>query len=167
MKTRFSPSLVTLEGEEIDTYEYAELLGIDDEDAELLGACGPYLTGEDIAYLNAKYPEYMGIWPIIAKIGAGVAKVGVGIGKKIAGAVKKRRKEKEASGKSRLAETVKSLQAQQQAAIMQKQTAAADQKKKLIMIGLPVAAAALLLFMMMNKPAAAPAAPAPEKGGKK
>ena len=119
MKTRFSPSLVTFEGEAVDTLEYAELLGIDDEDAELLGVCGPYLTGEEIAYLNAKYPEYMGIWPIIAKIGAGVAKVGVGIGKKIAGAVKKRREEKkEKKEGNKVQEMVRQLQQQQQAAVL-------------------------------------------------
>lgn len=167
MRWKPEPSLVTLEGERFDSYEYAELLGIDEDDAELLGECGPVLSGEDIAYLNAKYPEYMGIWPIIAKAAALVAKGGAAIGKGIAGAVKKARERK--AGKkeaSKTAELQRQLVAQQQAAIAQQQATAAAQKKKMLMIGLPLAAVALFAIMSMNKaPAAAPAQPG--KGGKK
>lgn len=165
MRWKPEPALVTLEGNQFDAYEYAELLGIDEDDAELLGECGPVLSGQDIAYLNAKYPEYMGIWPIIAKAGALIAKGGAAAVKGIAGAVKRRREAKKEKSVSGAAQKLQAqIVAQQQAAVMQRQQAAADQKKKLLMIGLPVAAAALLLFMTMNK---APAPAAPEKGGKK
>lgn len=165
MRWKPEPALVTLEGERFDAYEYAELLGIDEDDAELLGECGPALTGEDIAYLNAKYPEYMGIWPIIAKAGALIAKGGAAIGKGIAGAVKRRREAKKEKAAGTSAQKLQAqIMAQQQAAIMQQQTAAAAQKKKLLMIGLPLAAVALFAIMSMNK---APAPAAPEKGGKK
>jgi hypothetical protein len=157
------PELVTLEGEYNE--DYAELLGIDDDDAELLGNCA-YLTGDDIAYLNAKYPEYMGIWPLIAKAAALVAKGGAAAVKGIAGAVRKARERK--AGKkedNRVAEMQRQIVAQQQAAIAQQQAKAA-QMKKMLMIGLPVAAVALFAIMSMNKsPAAAPAKPG--KGGKK
>lgn len=170
MRWTQKPALVTLEGEQLDDYEAAELLGIDDDDAELLGRCarGGYLSGEEIRYLDMKYPEYMGIWPIIAKAGALIAKGGAAAVKGIAGAVKKAKARKEAKKEgSKVAELQRQMIQQQQAAAMQQQAAAAAQKKKMIMIGLPLAAAALLLFMTMNKkPAPAPAAE-PGKGGKK
>jgi hypothetical protein len=167
MKWR-QPALITLEGESIYSNDYAELLGIDEDDAELLGNCGSYLSGEDIAYLNAKYPEYMGIWPLIAKAGALLAKGGVAIGKGIAGAVKKAR-ERRAGKKedSKVAEMQRQMVAQQQALLAQQQAKAAQQKK-LLMIGLPIAAVALFAIMSMNKAPAPAAAPAQRgKGGKK
>lgn len=173
MRWNTQPALVTLEGEQLDAYEAAELLGIDEEDAELLGRCGGrFLSGDDIAYLNEKYPEYMGIWPLIAKAGALIAKGGAAAFKGIRGAVQKAKARKAAKKESSaVADMQRKMVAQQQAMMMQQQqqqaAASAAQKKKLLMIGLPLAAVALFLLMGTNKPAPAAAAPAPEKGGKK
>jgi hypothetical protein len=66
------PELVTIEGEDD---ELAELMGIDEIDVPLVGKCSRLgLSGREMRYLNQKYPEYMGIWPILAK----AAKVVVG-----------------------------------------------------------------------------------------
>lgn len=153
MITTFSgsqrPSIVTMEGESFydDDYPMAELLGIEEEDFELLG-CGT-LTGEDIDYLDNKYPEYMGIWPIIAKIGKAV----VGAVPAIVKGVKRRRarrkaKKSSSGGQQKIQAMVAKLR--QQAAIRKAQLAKKENQKKLLMIGLPVAG--VLVFMMMNRP---------------
>lgn len=146
-----SPSLITMEGDGYYSEPYdadmslPELLGIDDADFMLLGSDN--LTRGDIVYLNSKYPEYMGIWPILAKIGKAVATAVPNIVK----AVKKRRAaRKEKSKESAAAEQQRKLQAalQQQAA-----KKAADKKalqKKLLMIGIPVGV--LGLFLILDTP---------------
>lgn len=166
------PTLVTLEGEMIDetelmgAEEYAELLGIDYEDAVMLGGCSR-LSGQQIAYLDSKYPEYMGIWPIIAKFGALIVKgVGAGI-KGISKAVKKKKAQKAAASQA-AKENAMIAQLKAQALLQQQQAQQAqiiasqkqEQIKKMIMIGVPVAGVALLAIMMMNKKP-------PEKAGVK
>lgn len=75
MSYRIVPQLVTIEGE-CDSflggnpYEIAELLGIDVADANILATRN--LTHRDVAYLNRKYPEYMGIWPWLATAGKAI-----------------------------------------------------------------------------------------------
>ena len=75
---RTVPKLVTIEGEcntllGGDPYEIAEILGIDVSDAGVLSS--RRLSPRDISYFNKKYPEYMGIWPVIT---AGVGLVTAG-----------------------------------------------------------------------------------------
>lgn len=150
-----SPTLVTLEGEN-ENSEYAELLGIDQEDLPLVGKCNR-LSYKEMAYLDEKYPEYMGIWPLLAKIGTVVVKGVSGIAK----SVKKRKAEKAASAQT-AAQTNLMNQLQQQAAIQQQQAIQqqyiaaqkAEQTKKMLMIGVPIAAIGLIAFMSMSqKPA--------------
>lgn len=134
-------ALITMEG---DREEIAEMLGMERNDVRYIKR---NLTPQEIAYLNARYPEYMGAIPaIIAKI----ASVGVGIGKSIASAVKKRREQKNQSSKQKEAEEQAKI-AQYQ---YQQQLLLADQAKKkqqanmLLMIGIP---AALMLFMLSRR----------------
>lgn len=146
MKWRPHPTLVTLEGEELyDVSDVAEYLGIEYGDVELIGSGA--LTVADLAYLDAKYPEYMGAWPaIIAKIGGAVAS-GV---KGIVSAVRKRRAKRKAKSSSQ-----PSAVAQQQALMlqMQQQNAAKQaQMKKIMMIGIPAGIGLILLLTMMNRP---------------
>lgn len=135
------PALITMEGEK---FEIAELLGMERADVRYIKR---NLTPEEILYLNSRYPEYMGAIPaIIAKI----ASVGVGIGKNIAGAVKKRREQKNQLSKQKEAEEQARI-AQYQ---YQQQLLLADQARKkqqnymLLMIGIP---AALMLFMLSRR----------------
>lgn len=145
-----TPSLITMEGEYQEEYDYdnvAELLGMDEEDLELVG-CGS-LSGDDIRYLNYRYPEYMGIWPIIAKIGKAV----VGAVPAIVKGVKRRRARRKAkkSGGGITPQMQAMIQkVKQQAVLRKQQLAKKENQKKLLMIGLPVAG--LLVFMMLNKP---------------
>lgn len=145
MKWKARPTLITLEGEQPYPEDVAELLGMDVEDVELMG--GP-VTLADIAYLEDKYPEYMGAIPaIIAKIGGAVVS---GI-RGIASAVKKRRARRKAKKSSRpspqqlVQQQIAALQAQQQIAKQQ-------QVKKLMMIGIPAGIGLILLMTMMNRP---------------
>lgn len=152
MNWKPEPQLVTIEGDDIgllgeDPVEVAEFLGIDVEDGYLL--TGEELTESDIAYLNAKYPELMGIWPFIAKIGGALIKGGAGIVKKIAGAVKKKRAAKKAASTQ-----VKQEQEIKQAAIRQAQQMAVveqqrkeGQKKNMMMIMIPVAGLAAIMLL--------------------
>lgn len=144
-----APSLVTMEGEfpDYDESAVAELLGIEEDDFELLG-CGT-LTGEDLEYLNNKYPEYMGIWPIIAKIGKAV----VGAVPAIVKGIKKRRaRKKQKSSSSQSSAKVQAMiqQLRQQAVLRKQLVAKKEKQKKLLMIGLPIAGIAV--FMLMNRP---------------
>lgn len=155
MKWRSSqPTLVTLEGEFPEpamTFEEIErFLGIEYEDAELLGS-GAF-TYADLDYLNRKYPELMGAWPaILAKIGGAVAS-GV---KGIVRAVKRRRAKRKKKSSSQPSAV---QQAQQRLIAMQIQQAQArkvqqDRTKKILMIGIPAGIGLILLMTMMNKPA--------------
>lgn len=135
------PTLVTMEGERS---EICELLGMDREDRIFIKR---NLTPLEQAYLNARYPEYMGAIPaIIAKI----ASAAVGIGKSIAGAVKKKREQKKSQSEQKKAEEQAKI-AQYQ---YQQQLLLAEQQKKkqqmnlIFMIGIP---AALMLFMMSRR----------------
>jgi hypothetical protein len=153
MKWNVEPTLVTMEGEQFDKYEFAELLGIDENDVQLLGDCGSRLTKNQLTYLNNKYPEYMGFFPLLAKAGALIAKGGAAAIKGISGAVKKvRQKRAEKKESSNIAERQKQLIALQQAAAIQRKQAEDDKKKKILMIGVPIAAGILLLLAMNKSP---------------
>lgn len=150
MRWKPEPTLVTLEGEELRDYEdIAEYMGIEYNDVVLIGSGA--ITTRDLYYLNAKYPEYMGAWPvIIAKIAGAI---GSGV-KGIVSAVKKRKAEKKAKSQAN------SAAAQQQALMLQmqqQQAAKAAQTKKLLMIGIPAGVALLLIMTMMNKQRPQPA----------
>lgn len=170
MRWQVKPTLVTLEGEQMDAAEVAELLGIDEDDAYYLGRCAGRLSGDDIAYLNAKYPELMGAWPLLAKAAGFLAKGGKKLFSGIGKAIRKRRerKKKAKQAKSQAAAQKVAIQAAQQRQyqmVQMQEAAKAAQKKKLLMIGLPLAAVAL--FLVMNQPKQTPSTPQPEKGGKK
>lgn len=135
------PALITMEGEK---FEIAELLGMERADVRYIKR---NLTPEEIYYLNSRYPEYMGAIPaIIAKI----ASVGVGIGKSIAGAVKKKREQKNQLSKQREAEEqakIAQFQYQQQL-LLADQARKKQQNNMLLAIGIP---AALMLFMLSRR----------------
>lgn len=135
------PALITMEGEK---FKIAELLGMERADVRYIKR---NLTPEEIYYLNSRYPEYMGAIPaIIAKI----ASVGVGIGKSIAGAVKKKREQKNQLSKQREAEEqskIAQFQYQQQL-LLADQARKKQQNNMLLMIGIP---AALMLFMLSRR----------------
>lgn len=150
----YSPRLVTLEGEGCscglagaDPLEVAVAMGIDYEDAELL--TGDYLTADQMEYLDNKYPELMGIWPIIAKIGIGIAK-GVG---GIVKAVKKKKAAKKAASnvaKDKKAEEARIAEERRLQLLREAKAEAdrkAEQKKMMLMIGLPVLGLAALMFL--------------------
>lgn len=147
MNTKLAPQLVTIEGDEVDLSELYELMGgIEPQDYHLLKSnLSPY----ERRYIQGKYPELMGVWPILAKVGALVAK-GV---KGIATAVKKRRAKRSAAAeKAQAAADAKAAAAaaaeQQRQLIAQQQAAAAEQQKKmLMMIGIPLAAMMALMIM--------------------
>lgn len=135
------PALITMEGEK---FEIAELLGMERADVRYIKR---NLTPDEILYLNSRYPEYMGAIPaIIAKI----ASVGVGIGKSIAGAVKKKREQKNQLSKQKEAEErarIAQYQYQQQL-LLADQARKKQQNNMLLMIGIP---AALMLFMLSRR----------------
>lgn len=129
------PHIISLEGECNQT---AELLGIEEIDIPVLSR----LSNRDISYLNMKYPEYMGIWPILAKIGSAVGSGVVSIAK----AVKERRQEKKEES---------AIEQQRQAIEQQRLYLLQEQQKKeklltlLVVIGVP--AAAILLLNRVNR----------------
>lgn len=137
------PTLITLEGER-DNTEIVELLGMDYSDSKYIKK---NLSPEEILYLNAKYPEYMGAIPaIIAKI----ASVGVKIGQAIAGAVKKK-KAKESDGKARIQAVIDAKIAaykMQQQLLYQEQQKKKQQMNLLLMAGIPLA---LVLIMLARR----------------
>lgn len=157
MTQRIIPQLVEISGESLYDYddspdsflgsdpeEVAELLGIDFEDAYLL--TDRPLNGDDIAYLNQKYPEYMGVWPWLAKLGKTVIKGAASIGKKIAARVRARKdKKKKANQQQQAAAAAAMRKRMYEQAVLNKK--AAD-KKKMMMI-LPIAAIAA--FMLLRK----------------
>lgn len=154
------PQLVTIEGDDdeeedysflgSDTISVAELLGIEYPDAAILTE-NAEMTPRQLQYLNMKYPEYMGIWPIIAAAGkALIGAIPKGI-KAIKKAVNKKKKKKAdaKTAATKKAEEQKALAA----AVEQKrieELQKAEEKKKM-MITMIVPAAALLLFMVMKK----------------
>lgn len=138
--------LVTLEGDEIelndDEQEFCQILGIDELDFPYISGGPNELLGDDIDYLDKKYPEYMGVWPLIAKAAGFIVKGAVAAGKKIAEAVKsKKKKQADDTAAKRAAAAAAALVAAQQ-----KQRD--DQKKMIMMIGIP---AALLLGFLLLK----------------
>ena len=157
MTRRIIPQLVEISGEPLYNYddspdsflgsdpeEVAELLGIDFEDAYLL--TDRPLTGDDIAYLEDKYPEYMGVWPWLAKVGKTVIKGAASIGKKIASRVRARKnKKKKAQQQQAQASAAAMHKRMYEQAVLKKK---ADDKKKLMMM-LPIAAIAA--FMLLRK----------------
>jgi hypothetical protein len=140
------PSLLILEGDEIelndDEQEFCNILGIDDLDFNLIANGPRSLSGDDYGYLEEKYPEYMGIWPLIAKAAGFIVKGAVAAGKKIAEAVTNKKK-KDAATKAAKATAA----AAAAAALVAQQQKAKDQQKTLMMIGIPVAALALLFLL--------------------
>lgn len=135
------PALITMEG---DRVEIAEMLGMERSDVRYIKR---YLTPEEKIYLNARYPEYMGAIPVII---AKIASAAVGIGKSIAGAVKKKREQKnQLSQQKQAEEQAKIAQFQyQQQLLLAEQAKKKQQNNMLLMIGIP---AALMIFMMSRR----------------
>jgi hypothetical protein len=159
MTWQHTPQLVTIEGDEeeelsflgSDPLDVSELLGIDYSDARFLTA-NNQLSADQVAYLNAKYPEYLGIWPIIAMVGKAV----VGAIPKAVKAIKKAVKKKKTAAATKktaakVAEEKKqaAIVAEQKRVIAEQEKKEAEKKKMMITIGIPVAA--LALFMLMKK----------------
>lgn len=138
--------LVTLEGDDFelndDEAEFCEMLGIDELDFNLIANGPQSLSGDDYDYLDEKYPEFMGIWPLIAKAAGFIVKGAVVAGKKIAEAVKSKKK-KEADKKEQKVAAAAAIVAAQQ-------KAAEDKKKMLMMVGIP-SAALILGFLLLKK----------------
>lgn len=139
MTRNFSrPQLVTIEGEDLyDPGAVAELMGIDYEDADAI------LTGNmSVREFEERYPEYMGVAPlIIAKIAGGIFS---GI-KGIVNAVKNAKAKKQDAKNASTAAAAKAA-LDQAAAIEQKKR---DDQKKMLMLAIP--AAGVLMFMAMRK----------------
>lgn len=138
--------LVTLEGDEIelndDEQEFCQILGIDELDFPYIAGGPEELLGDDVSYLDEKYPEYMGIWPLIAKAAGFIVKGAATVGKKIAEAVKnKKAKKADDSAAKKAAAAAAALAAAQE-------KARDDQKKMIMMVGIP---AALLLGFLLLK----------------
>lgn len=155
MMFQHTPQLVTIEGEDeepsflgSDPISVSELLGIEYSDARFLTE-NNVLSGDQLAYLNAKYPEYLGIWPIIAMVGKAV----IGAIPKAVKAIKKavnKKKTKAAAKKTaaKVAEEKKAAEiAEQKRIIAEQEQKEAEKKKMMITIGIPVAALALLMLM--------------------
>lgn len=144
----YSPELVTIEGEGDDdlvaevmggeSEDVAELLGIDYDDADLITSGN--LSGEDIDYLSEKYPELMGFWAALARVGKKIGKGALSIGKRIAARVRERRAKRK--GKSAQVEQARQVQAAQ--VVAQQQDA---NRNKMLMVGLPIAAIAAFLLL--------------------
>jgi hypothetical protein len=153
-----SPQLVTIEGDEeeelsflgSDPINVSELLGIEYSDARFLTK-NNQLSSDQVSYLNAKYPEYMGIWPIIAMVGKAVIGAIPKAVKAIKKAVKKKKTAKAAKKTAATAEIAKkaAVVAEQKRVIAEQAQKESDQKKMMVTIGVPLAAIAL--FMLMKK----------------
>lgn len=135
------PALITMEGER---FEIAELLGMDRQDCRYIKR---NLSPEEVAYLNYRYPEYMGAIPVII---AKIASAAVGVGKSIAGAVKKKREQKKALSEQKKAEEqAKIAQYQyQQQLLLAEQAKKKQQNNMLLLIGIP---AALMIYMLTRE----------------
>ncbi len=154
------PQLVTMEGEYDNEmsflggnpYDVAELLGIEPDDAVILTS-GEVLP-RHISYLNAKYPEYMGIWPIIAAAGKaliGAIPKGIKAIKKAVNKKKKKKADKATAAKKAEEErkaAIAAAAAERQLIAIQK---AEDQKKMMITIGVPALAVVAMLIMQRKK----------------
>lgn len=146
MVTRLTPQLVTIEGESYNPEEVAEMMGIDPADSWIFRG---NLTPSQREYVEMKYPELMGILPILAKVGALVAKGAKGI----VSAVKARRAKKSAAAtaaaqqKAAIEAQAAAERRQQQLILAQQQQAAEQQKKTMMMIALPLLAVAALMAL--------------------
>ncbi|MDD5688608.1 MAG: hypothetical protein PHE88_12340 [Elusimicrobia bacterium] len=161
MKWNPKPQLVTIEGDDDDTdeqysfmgddpYQVAELLGIECSDADLLTGTNQLTSGQ-IAYLNSKYPEYLGIWPIIAAAGKaliGAIPKGIKAIKKAVGKKKQKKADAKKADAEKKAALLAAAAAEKRRIELEKQEKAAAQKRIMI-IGIPVAA--LFVMMMMKK----------------
>lgn len=138
------PELVTLEGDQMDNVdEIVEIMGIDYSDAVLVS--GGMLSGNDIKYLNDKYPEYMGIWSLVTA----AVKGAVSVGKKISAAVKKKKKsniEKQRKAAEQKKAAAAALEAERQRQAQLKAFATAQQKNIMM-----IAAAALALVILLGR----------------
>jgi hypothetical protein len=142
-----SADLVTLEGEKINLKKILTKRDF----YKLRNA--KKISRNDIRYLNRKYPELLGAWPIIV---AKIAKGAVGIGKRIAEKVrskKKSDKRKKAAKTKRAAEQKReiAIQQQQQAMIAQKQAMIAQSKKKNQVIIISAVAGIALMIVLLKK----------------
>lgn len=150
---RSNPRLITIEGEcgflGGDPYEIAEVLGIDIADARMISS--KRLTPRDMAYLGKRYPEYMGVIPLIVA-GAGAVATGARALKSTIEAVKsvkpKKKEPQITTGVSAQTAVLRKL-AQLQKGIKSKQEVAPGiQKAGMMQIAVPLALGlgALLLF---------------------
>ena len=141
------PELVLLTGDDQQAYD-TFINTLDDNDYE------SFLSGEidesDTEYLINKYPELMGIAPIVAKIIGGVVSAAGGIFRRIRARRKARRQ-----GKSRKANRQKEIQRQMQQNFMiqeQQRISMANKKKKdKKMMITTIAGAGLLALLLLKK----------------
>ena len=147
------PTLATLEGEE-DYLSVVELMGIEPVDFEKVENFNT-LDNYDKVYLYEKYPDLMGVWPIIAAAGKAVVAGGIALGKKVinkAGKGKTTQATGEAKSKLLAAliknnpELKKKLQ-QAGAKLPAAVTAATGSTGAALQYGLPIAALVAALFI--------------------
>ncbi len=138
------PQLVTLEGDgALDSY--ADMLGMDIEDVELLGCGSPSVS--DMRYLNNKYPEYMGIWGAILK-GVGKALTWAPAAIKRAASGRRRKKQNAANKAAAEKQAILNQQMAMQRAAYAAQEKKKQQTKMMLMMGVPVA---LMAVMMVTR----------------
>ena len=147
MMKQYNPELVVLTGDSQQVYD-TFINTLDDEDYE------SFLSGDvnegDTEYLIDKYPELMGIAPIVAKIVSGVFSAAGGIVRRIRARRKARRQ-----GKTRKANRQKEIQRQmQQNFLIQEQqriTIANKKKKDQKTMVVTIAGAGLLALLLLKK----------------
>jgi hypothetical protein len=154
-----TPQLISMEGENVsiggETVSlsgYAELMGIDRRDVQLIRR--GYLTLPERRYFYSKYannPELMGFLPALLAAIPVVSAIGTGIGSIVSSFKGKKSSPQNAqvsADTTALQAQVAALQAQQ-TAVETAKAQSAQTNKTLMMIGIP--AAALIAIMLLKK----------------
>jgi len=141
-----SARLVTLQGDSGTRYQ-VDLMGVLDDADYAAWQKAKYLTGDDLQYLENRYPELMGVWATVA-VGAGkiLKNIGGRIFKRVAAGIKARR------GKQDSQPASPPVEVQQKKLVLpdtrkQIKTTSPDINKMLPIIGI----GAIVLIMTMRK----------------
>jgi len=149
-----SARLVTLQGDSGTRYQ-VDLMGVLDDADYAAWQKAKYLTGDDLQYLENRYPELMGVWATVA-VGAGkiLKNIGGRIFKRVAARIKARRGKQDSQPASPPVE----VQPQQQPQVQQKKLVLPDTRKQIkttspdINKMLPIIGiGAIVLIMTMRK----------------
>jgi outer membrane murein-binding lipoprotein Lpp len=140
---------VSLSGEMVSLSGYAELMGIDRRDVQLIRR--GYLTVPERRYFYSKYansPELMGFLPALLAALPVVTSAVVGIGSLFAGKKNSPQNAQASADATALQAQVAALQAKQTAEETAK-AQAAQTNKTLMMVGIP--AAAIIAIMLLKR----------------